>query len=112
MIRFLLGCLSLILYVVTMVVIASLVIVSALILFLIPVKSWRHGYQKNYLQHLPAIYALLNSWIMAIATHGKWDISGTGTLHKNKWYVMISNHQSWMDILVLYHVFKCKIPPL
>lgn len=112
MCRFLLGCISLVLYAVTTVVIAIATIVSALFLFLIPIYSWRLWYQTHYLQRIPALYAILNSWIMMISTHGKWDISGIGPLKKDGWYVMMSNHRSWIDILILYHVFKCKIPPL
>ena len=112
MYRFLLGGISLALYAVTTVILAVVIIVSAPILLLIPIRSWRLWFQTHYLQRIPALHAMLNSAIMMISTHGKWDIAGTGSLSADGWYVMMSNHRSWMDILVLYHVFKGKIPPL
>jgi 1-acyl-sn-glycerol-3-phosphate acyltransferase len=33
-------------------------------------------------------------------------------LARNRWYVVISNHQSWSDILVLQDTFLRRIPPL
>jgi len=47
-----------------------------------------------------------------ISTRNRWDILGTGQLKKTGWYVMISNHRSWLDILVLGNIFNEKIPPL
>lgn len=110
--RFLLGSISLILYIITTVTLAVVTIILALLLFLIPIASWRRGFQTHVLQRIPALHAAINSAIMMISTHGKWDIAGTGSLKKEGWYVMMSNHRSWMDILILYHVFKGKIPPL
>ena len=33
-------------------------------------------------------------------------------LSRNRWYVVISNHQGWSDILVLQNTFLALIPPL
>jgi 1-acyl-sn-glycerol-3-phosphate acyltransferase len=38
------------------------------------------------------------------------DVSGTDSLNKKGWYLVISNHQSWLDILVLQKTFHGKIP--
>lgn len=64
------------------------------------------------LHYLPASWAVCNLGILQLSTTGKWDIQGTGTLSRNQWYMLISNHQSWMDILVLGAVFARKIPVL
>ncbi|MCX7120424.1 MAG: acyltransferase [Gammaproteobacteria bacterium] len=107
-----LGIISVILYCVNTIVLATIIVSTTLFLFLLPFRSWRHVIQKNFLQRMPTWFAYINSWIMAISTHGLWDISGSGELDINKWYVMISNHRSWLDILVLGTVFKNKTPPL
>lgn len=38
------------------------------------------------------------------------QVTGIEGLSPNKWYMVISNHQSWVDILVLQRVFNGKIP--
>mgnify|MGYP001952968424 FL=1 len=40
----------------------------------------------------------------------KFEVSGLEGLSKKDWYMVISNHQSWVDILVLQRVFNRKIP--
>lgn len=39
-----------------------------------------------------------------------WHVSGLENLRKDKWYLVIANHQSWTDIVVLQKVFHGKIP--
>lgn len=39
-----------------------------------------------------------------------WDIDGLVTLDKQSWYLLISNHRSWADIVVLYILFRDCIP--
>jgi 1-acyl-sn-glycerol-3-phosphate acyltransferase len=40
----------------------------------------------------------------------RWDIQGVENLEKSEWYLVLANHQSWTDILVLQRVFNRKIP--
>lgn len=53
---------------------------------------------------------LVLSWIWG----GKieWDVSGMEELSTEDWYLMIANHRSWLDILVLQRAFNRKIPSL
>jgi len=39
-------------------------------------------------------------------------IKTSAPLKRDRWYVVISNHQGWSDILVLQNVFLGRIPPL
>ena len=38
------------------------------------------------------------------------DVRGLEGLSTNEWYLVVSNHQSWVDILVLQNVFNRRIP--
>ena len=38
------------------------------------------------------------------------DLAGVENLDPNGWYMVVANHQSWVDILVLQKVFHRKIP--
>ena len=40
----------------------------------------------------------------------QWDVQGAETLCKDNWYIVVSNHQSWVDIPVLQTVFMGRIP--
>lgn len=112
MLRSILGCISLFLYALNGLALAVLILCGAFITGLIPVRAWRHAMNYHFLQRTPTWFAYFNHLIMKITTCHKWDISGTGELHHDHWYVMISNHRSWLDILVLGNVFNRKIPPL
>src|SRR3989338_1333815 len=106
------GLLSLLLYLVNLIVTATAVLFFAAVYFLIPLRSGRRMMQEHVLQKMPMIYAQTNAWIMMISTKNHWDVLGTGELDPNRWYVMMSNHRSWIDILVLKKVFVHHIPPL
>lgn len=63
-------------------------------------------------------------WLMAIATgwirvncrwmdainHTQWQVQGTEGLQRQGWYLVLANHQSWVDILVLQYVLGRRIP--
>ncbi len=41
----------------------------------------------------------------------EWIITGNTQFKTDKWSIILSNHQTWVDILVLIKVFYKKIPP-
>lgn len=51
-----------------------------------------------------------NNLLMDTTLNIKWDISEPSGLSTNDWYFIISNHQTWTDILVLQKVFLNKTP--
>lgn len=56
------------------------------------------------------VWATVNLAILKMSNRIEWDIQGLESLHKQGWYLMISNHLSWMDIVVLCSVFKDSVP--
>jgi 1-acyl-sn-glycerol-3-phosphate acyltransferase len=38
------------------------------------------------------------------------QVEGLDNLSKEQWYLMIANHQSWVDILVILRLFNGRIP--
>ena len=61
---------------------------------------------------LAAIWAYLNYVIIESMGKIKWEIDDIKELNldKKKNYLVVSNHQSWVDIFVLMKVFNLKIP--
>ncbi|KTD25733.1 putative acyltransferase [Legionella lansingensis] len=41
-----------------------------------------------------------------------WEVDGLENLSRQNSYLVIANHQSWLDIVVLQHLFNRKIPVL
>jgi 1-acyl-sn-glycerol-3-phosphate acyltransferase len=42
----------------------------------------------------------------------QFHMTGNRKFDPNKWYLVITNHQSALDIFILQHIFQRKIPPL
>jgi 1-acyl-sn-glycerol-3-phosphate acyltransferase len=53
--------------------------------------------------------AVNNAWIAA-NNREPWDVQGVEGLHPKSWYLVSSNHRSWVDILVLQRIFHGRIP--
>ncbi|WP_261831863.1 acyltransferase [Leminorella grimontii] len=59
---------------------------------------------------------MMYCWCLSLAfilkTNGRieWDIEGTENLSKDSWYLLISNHKSWTDIVVLCVALRDRIP--
>lgn len=53
-----------------------------------------------------------NSGWMRLTQKTQWDVQGADHLNYNGWYLVVSNHQSWVDILVMQHLLNRRIPLL
>jgi len=53
-----------------------------------------------------------NSGWMWLTQKTEWDVQGVEGLSHEGWYLVVSNHQSWVDILVMQHLLNRKIPLL
>jgi 1-acyl-sn-glycerol-3-phosphate acyltransferase len=62
------------------------------------------------------ITKIAESWIrgnglwIRLAQRIKWDVRGLEGLRYKSWYLIISNHQSWVDIFVLQKFLNRRIP--
>jgi 1-acyl-sn-glycerol-3-phosphate acyltransferase len=66
----------------------------------------------------PILLFIAESWIacnsawMTLTQRTQWDVQGIAGLDPHSWYLVNSNHQSWVDILVLQHLLNRRIPLL
>nr|WP_315464225.1 acyltransferase [uncultured Rhodoferax sp.] len=66
----------------------------------------------------PLILSIAEGWIscnsgwMALTQGTAWDVQGLDGLRPDSWYMVSSNHQSWVDIFVLQHLLNRRIPLL
>ncbi|EOG8331891.1 MULTISPECIES: acyltransferase [Klebsiella] len=85
------------------------IIVAGLIKLLVPIPAvWRSiSVFCNFMMYCwcegLALLLRLNPWL-------KWDVQGLDSLNKKNWYLLISNHHSWADIVVLCVLFRKHIP--
>lgn len=82
-----------------------------LLCYLIPIKRWQ-SVCKQIMERLPVYWIQTNYYLQQWTTPIEWHVIGLETLKPNQWYLLVANHQSWTDILVLQRIFNRKIPPL
>ena len=51
-----------------------------------------------------------NALILGLYDDARLDVRGISGLNRNGWYLVIANHQTWTDIIVLQTVFNRRIP--
>ena len=77
---------------------------------LIPITVSR-AFLSRLMDFCASSWIAVNSLIQALFTSTEWVITGDShQLSKKGWYLVIANHQSWVDILVLQHVLNPRIP--
>jgi 1-acyl-sn-glycerol-3-phosphate acyltransferase len=87
-------------------------LVLALVKLALPVDAVRRPCDRaiNGIAHL--WIANNTRWIASVNPRMRWDVQGVDGLRTDGWYLVQSNHQSWVDILVLQRVFSGRIPML
>lgn len=78
---------------------------------LIPIESWRMFCTKG-IDHMAVIWTGLTTDYVTRFCPIEWKITGTTDFNPKQWYMVIANHQSWLDIVILQHFFYQKIPVL
>ena len=91
-------------------VIALSLVPPALLKLLLPVNAVRRVCDRLMNALASRWVANNNLWIAAVQPAAVWDVQGVDGLHARGWYLVSSNHQSWVDILVLQRIFHGRIP--
>ncbi|HEX5792862.1 MAG TPA: acyltransferase [Rheinheimera sp.] len=106
--RPLVGTLSLVLYIVNTLFWFVPVMLLAM-LKLPPVTRWQ-SWMTYLLDACAVAWISVNNFTTRLFTRIRWHVTGLEKLSRQDWYLLLSNHQSWADILVLQNVFNRKIP--
>jgi 1-acyl-sn-glycerol-3-phosphate acyltransferase len=86
-----------------------LVFVLSILKFLLPFSSLRRLLDKILLWLAENWISCNNGW-MRLTQKTMWDVQGLEGLNYSGWYLVISNHQSWVDIFVMQHLLNQRIP--
>ncbi|MEJ5362623.1 MAG: acyltransferase [Spirochaetota bacterium] len=79
------------------------------VLKIVPIKIWRKLINKT-LDTIACCWIYCNNAGLKITRTINWDVTGVENLSKKSWYIVIANHQSWTDIVVLQKILTGKIP--
>ncbi len=75
------------------------------------VRHWTMGrFLDKALMGIASLWIQINCWNTDIFSNIRWDVQGLEDLSREEWYLVISNHQSWVDILVLQKLLTKRIP--
>ena len=105
------GILSTLIYAFNSVFLCLLLFFFAFLKLIIPIRPFVVIVDK-ILMFIASLWIDINSLNTRLFSRIEWDVRGLEKLKKKDWYFVLSNHQSWVDILSLQTVLNRKIPML
>jgi 1-acyl-sn-glycerol-3-phosphate acyltransferase len=77
----------------------------------VPAKKLQHACASR-LDTLIIAWSLVNALYIKKAYSIEWNIKNDADLHQDRWHLIIANHQTWLDVVVLMQIFTKKIPTM
>ncbi|NMP30627.1 acyltransferase [Thalassotalea sp. M1531] len=85
------------------------IVICSFLKALVPIKGWQKLF-SYLLDQMASNWVAVNTSIQNLFTKVSYKVSGLDKLGKKDWYLVLSNHQSWVDILVLQRLLHGKVP--
>ncbi len=105
------GALSFMIYLINTILLTIPLILVSLLKFILPFQPVVVILDR-ILMGIAGLWIYINSVTTDLFCKIDWDIRGLDKLNPKQWYLVLSNHQSWVDILVLQKTLRKKIPML
>ena len=86
-----------------------LLLVAALVKAVLPSARLRRSFNA-VLTGLAENWIAFNTWLIDRFSGARFEVSGLDGLHIDGHYLVLANHQSWVDIVVLQKVLNRRIP--
>jgi 1-acyl-sn-glycerol-3-phosphate acyltransferase len=103
------GTMSLLFYALNTIVCCTPLFIVALVKLVLPFKPIQNACRR-VLTAIATFWIAVNNLNQRLFNGIHWDVEGLENLNPRGWYMVVANHQSWVDILVLQNVFHRKIP--
>jgi 1-acyl-sn-glycerol-3-phosphate acyltransferase len=103
------GCISFVLYIANTILWLIPILICSLLKALVPLRLWQKFF-SYLLDQMASNWVLFNTLNQKLFTKTKLNITGLEKLKMKDWYLVVSNHQSWVDIVVLQRVLHGRIP--
>ncbi len=81
----------------------------AIVKLLLPIAGPRR-FVTRIIMKLGEYWISVNTANLTVGASIDWEARGTENLRPDAWYLVMANHQTWVDILVLQKVFNRRIP--
>lgn len=85
------------------------IMVSALFKLLLPIKLIRSSLSR-WIMAMGEHWISVNAFLFSLINTTTWDVRGREALDHNNWYLVIANHQTWVDIVALQTIFNRRVP--
>jgi 1-acyl-sn-glycerol-3-phosphate acyltransferase len=85
------------------------IVVLALFKLVLPVRAIRTMITR-WLMQIGEAWVSVNAWLFSRVNTTTWDVRGLAGLDRQQWYLVLANHQTWVDIVAMQTVFNRKIP--
>ena len=105
----LIGILSFLCYLINTLFWVFPIVISSLLKALVPLKSWQTVF-SYLLDQMASNWVACNTGIQNLFTKVHYQVTGLENVSVKDWYLVVSNHQSWVDILVLQRLLHGKVP--
>lgn len=109
LLKFIIGGISFLMFCLNTILWCCILIPLSFIKLIIPHKGLKNQFSRLLIL-VATTWIEGNSFIFLMTQNIKWDVQGLEKLSLQESYFVISNHRSWVDIFVLQHIFKRKIP--
>lgn len=103
------GCFSAMIVALNTVFWVTLLVLMAFLKAIIPFPSSRKFFSR-LVDGCANIWIFCNNLNLRLTRTIEWDVQGVDGLKPDEWYLVLANHQSWTDIVVLQKIFYHKIP--
>ncbi len=88
---------------------ATVLLLLALVKAVVPIAAFRTAISR-VLVAIAEQWIAVNGFLFALLTRTRWIVEGLEGLNREGWYLVLSNHQSWVDIPVLQRTLNRRIP--
>ncbi len=85
------------------------ILILAVVKLIVPIRAFRVAISR-WLTALGEAWVGTNKVILATTQSIRLEVRGEPQLGGRNWYLMLSNHQSWVDIVALQAVFNRRVP--
>ena len=85
------------------------IMIFAILKFLIPLPKVRNLLTR-WLMAVGEAWVGCNALIFSIRNSTRWELRGLEGLSRDHWYLVIANHQTWVDIVALQTVLNRRVP--
>ena len=100
---------SFLLFLINLAFCGTFVFIGGFLKFILPFKKF-HQQLYRPMHTIYRLWAANNTAIIKLVNNVDWQVTGLDKVKKECWYLMISNHQSWLDIFVATDLARNKMP--